>query len=104
MTTQEWIDSIAIKNLIYKLPQDEQELLLLRYANDVPIASICKITGLSRFAIYRKTARILKYLKTELQKGGFLLQCCLSTPVLGHSSIPRLSHMIFLCFLFGIFQ
>ena len=36
--TQEWIDSIAIKNLIYKLPQDEQELLLLRYANDVPIA------------------------------------------------------------------
>ena len=69
--TQEWIDSIAIKNLIYKLPQDEQELLLLRYANDVPIASICKITGLSRFAIYRKTARILKYLKTELQKGGF---------------------------------
>ena len=43
----------------------------LRYANDVPIASICKITGLSRFAIYRKTARILKYLKTELQKGGF---------------------------------
>lgn len=69
--TQEWIDSIAIKNLIYKLPQDEQELLLLRYVNDVPIASICKITGLSRFAIYRKTARILKYLKTELQKGGF---------------------------------
>lgn len=48
-----------------------EELLLLRYANDVPIASICKITGLSRFAIYRKTARILKYLKTELQKGGF---------------------------------
>ncbi len=69
--TEEWIDNIAMKNVISKLPQDEQELLLLRYANEVPIASICKITGLSRFVIYRKTSRILKYLKAELQKGGF---------------------------------
>ena len=69
--TEEWINSIAMKNLISNFPQDEQELLLLRYANEISIASICKITGLSRFAIYRKTARILKYLKTELQKGGF---------------------------------
>lgn len=69
--TEEWINSIALKELIYKLPQDEQELLLLRYANELPIASICKITGLSRFAIYRKISRILKYLKTELQRGGF---------------------------------
>lgn len=69
--TEEWIENIALKALISKLPQDEQELLLLRYANEVPIASICKITGLSRFAIYRKTSRILNYLKVELQKGGF---------------------------------
>lgn len=69
--TEEWIENIALKDLISKLPQDEQELLLLRYANELPIASICKITGLSRFAIYRKTSRILNYLKVELQKGGF---------------------------------
>lgn len=69
--TEEWINSIAMKNLISDFPQDEQELLLLRYANEISIASICKITGLSRFAIYRKISRILKHLKTELQKGGF---------------------------------
>lgn len=69
--TEEWINSIAMKNLISNFPQDEQELLLLRYANEISIASICKITGLSRFAIYRKISRILKHLKTELQKGGF---------------------------------
>ena len=69
--TDEWINSIALKELISKLPQDEQELLLLRYANELSIASICNITGLSRFAIYRKTTKILKYLKTELQRGGF---------------------------------
>lgn len=69
--TEEWINSIAMKNLISNLPQDEQELLLLRYANEVSIASICKITGFSRFSIYRKISRILKHLKTELQKRGF---------------------------------
>lgn len=69
--TKDWIDNIVLKYIISKLPKDEQELLLLRYANEVPIAIICKITGLSRFAIYRKTSKVLKYLKTELRKGGF---------------------------------
>lgn len=69
--SKDWIDSIVLKSIISKLPKDEQELLLLRYANEVPINHICKITGLSRFAIYRKTSRVLAYLKAELQKGGF---------------------------------
>ena len=68
----DWTDTIMLKSILSKLPKDEQELLLLRYANEVPITSICKITGISRFAVYRKTARILKHLKTELQEGGFL--------------------------------
>lgn len=69
--SENWIDSIVLKNIISQLPKDEQELLLLRYVNEVPVVSICKITGISRFAVYRKTSRILKYLKMELQKGGF---------------------------------
>lgn len=69
--TKDWIDNIVLKCIISKLPKDEQELLLLRYANEVHISIICKITGLSRFAIYRKTSRVLKYLETELRKGGF---------------------------------
>lgn len=68
---EDWIDSLTLKNVIAKLPKDEQELLLLRYVNEVPIVFICRITGLSRFAIYRKTSKILRYLKSELQKGGF---------------------------------
>lgn len=70
--SEDWIDSITLKNIIAKLPKDEQELLLLRYVNEIPINSICRITGISRFSIYRKTSRILRYLKSELQKGGFL--------------------------------
>ena len=69
--SNDWVDSITMKSIIEKLPKDEQEILLLRYANEVPITAICRITVLSRFAIYRKNAKILKFLKAELQKGGF---------------------------------
>lgn len=69
--SDDWTNSITIKNIIKKLPDDEQEFLLLRYANEVPINSICKITDLFRFALYRKNTKILKFLKLELQKEGF---------------------------------
>lgn len=61
--SDDWTNSITIKNIIKKLPDDEQEFLLLRYANEVPINSIFKITDLSRFALYRKNTKILKFLK-----------------------------------------
>ncbi|MDE7312858.1 MAG: sigma-70 family RNA polymerase sigma factor [Eubacterium sp.] len=66
-----WIERLTLQASISKLPQDEQELLLLRYANDVSISFICKITGLSRFAVYRKLSKSLKWLKEELKKEGF---------------------------------
>ena len=69
--SDDWINNITVRGVVEQLPKDEQEFLLLRYANEIPISSICKITGLSRFAVYRKNARILKFLKSELQKGGF---------------------------------
>jgi RNA polymerase sigma-70 factor (ECF subfamily) len=56
---------------ISKLPEDEQELIFLRYVNEVSITAICKITGLSRFAVYRKLSKSLKWLKEELLKEGF---------------------------------
>lgn len=70
--SDKWADDFTLKSIIAKLSKDEQELLLLRYANEIPITSICKITGLSRFAIYRKLSKTLKWLKQELNKEGFL--------------------------------
>lgn len=61
---------LSIKNALSKLPQEDQELLLLRYINEVPISVMCKIMGLSRFSIYRKTSKILKQLKKELREEG----------------------------------
>jgi len=56
---------------ISKLPDDERELIFLRYVNEISIATICKITGLSRFAVYRRLSKALKWLKEELKEEGF---------------------------------
>ena len=66
-----WIDTLVLRAAVSQLPSDEQELLFLRYVNELPITSICEITGLSRFAVYRRLSKSLKWLKEELKKEGF---------------------------------
>ena len=68
---EEWIDNLTLRSIIGKLPQEDQELIFLRYVNEMPITSICSIMGISRFAIYRKLSKSLKWLKSELRKEGF---------------------------------
>lgn len=69
--TEDWINNLTLKSIIYKLPQEEQELLFFRYANELPITHIRKITGLSRFTVYRRLSKALKWLKGELEKEEF---------------------------------
>lgn len=69
--TEDWICNLTLKSVISKLPQEEQELIFLRYVNEISISVICKIMGISRFAVYRKLSKALKWLKEELKKEGF---------------------------------
>ena len=69
--TEDWISNLTLRITISTLPEDEQELLFLRYVNEISITAICKITGLSRFAVYRKLSKSLKWLKEKLLKEGF---------------------------------
>ena len=68
--TEGWINDLTLRMTISKLPDDERELIFLRYVNEISIATICKITGLSRFAVYRRLSKSLKWLKEELKKEG----------------------------------
>ncbi len=70
-TSEELIDSLTMREAITKLPQEEQELLFLRYVNEISVTSICKMTGMSRFAVYRRLSKTVKRLKEELKKEGF---------------------------------
>lgn len=69
--SEEWINNLAVKSAMEKLPQEEQELLFLRYVNEISVGSICKTLGISRFSVYRRLSKALKKLKEELKKEGF---------------------------------
>lgn len=65
------IDRIAVQKALSQLRQDEQELLLLRYVNEVPIAAMGAIYGISRFALRRRLLAVEKKFKKLLEGEGF---------------------------------
>lgn len=69
--TEDWISNLTLKSVISKLSYEEQELIFLRYVNEIEVTGICRITGFSRFAVYRRLTKALKWLKEELKKEGF---------------------------------
>ena len=62
------IDNLSIKAAISKLTEEDRELLLLRYANDVGIGAMAAIYNISRFAVRRKILAARKRLEEELRK------------------------------------
>ena len=62
------LTSLVVKSVLAELESAEQELLLLRYVNDVPISTIGKILGISRFAVYRKLIAVSKKFKDKFGK------------------------------------
>lgn len=65
------ITNLAVRVALSKLSHDEQELLLLRYVNEVPVSALGKIYGLSRFAIYRKITSASNKFREELRKEDY---------------------------------
>lgn len=57
------LTNVALGNAIKALPQDDRELVVLRYINDVPVGVLAEIYGISRFKMGRRIKRILDELK-----------------------------------------
>ncbi len=60
---------ILLETAIKKLPEDEQEIIFLKFINGLTLKNISSITGQSRYIISRKLKKILEKLRKEL-KGG----------------------------------
>lgn len=74
---EEWkeeqlLTSLAVKSALSELESDEQELLLLRYVNEIPISAIGQILGISRFAVHRRLKNASEKLKDKLGKEEFI--------------------------------
>ena len=65
------IISLAVRAALAELQEDEQELLLLRYVNEVPVSAIGRMLGISRFAVHRRLAAVQKKFKDILEREGF---------------------------------
>lgn len=70
-TEDNMITRIFVKMALTQLDEADRELLLLRYVNEVPISVICKLYGISRFAVYRRVSQATKNLKSKLGKEDF---------------------------------
>ncbi|MDO5153435.1 MAG: sigma-70 family RNA polymerase sigma factor [Eubacteriales bacterium] len=67
-TEEQTMTGIAVKSVLSKLDDGERELLLLRYVNEVPVAEIGRLLGISRFAVYRKLLSASNRFREELRK------------------------------------
>jgi len=63
--------SIVLRQALAKLPEQDQELLLFRYANELSVGEIASIMGISRFAVYRRTNSAVAILKKLLREEDF---------------------------------
>lgn len=59
---------IIVKDALSVLSEEEKEILLLRYVNEVPVSVICQLLRISRFALYRRTQKSLQKLQDYLRE------------------------------------
>lgn len=64
---EQLVNSIALRKTMEELEEQERELLLLRYVNEVPVSVLCSLYRISRFALYRRLKKILKDLREKLK-------------------------------------
>lgn len=62
----EVVERENLKQAMTELSREEQELLLLRYVNEVSFSDLSKLYGKSRFTLYRELSKITKKLEKKI--------------------------------------
>ena len=63
------VEKENLHRAIETLSKEEQELILLRYVNEVSIADLSQMYGKSRFALYRELSKITSKLERRISDG-----------------------------------
>lgn len=60
------LEKHSLQQAMEALTKEEQELLLLRYVNEIAFADLSRLYGKSRFALYRELSGITKKLERRI--------------------------------------
>lgn len=66
----ELTDSLTLRSIMDALPEEEREIVMLRYINKVSVADISKLYHISWFAMNRRIKKILAKMRHEFEKEG----------------------------------
>lgn len=61
------IEKIEIDEALDTLPEDIREIVILRYLNDISVADIGKVLGISRFSVNRRLKKGLSLMRKRLE-------------------------------------
>ena len=56
----------SLKDALDRMDEEDRELMLLRYVNELPVKVIAGLYGISRFALHRRLSKAVKDLKDKL--------------------------------------
>ncbi|MCQ2470119.1 MAG: sigma-70 family RNA polymerase sigma factor [Ruminococcus sp.] len=59
------LNNTALKSAMQKLSDEDREIILLRYANEVPVGVLSELYGVSRFKMGRRIKKIVIMLKKD---------------------------------------
>lgn len=63
------VEKLSLQQAMQALSREEQELLLLRYVNELSMADLCRLYGKSRFALYRELTKITEKIERRMSDG-----------------------------------
>lgn len=62
---------VAVEEALMQLDEAEQELVFLKYVNELTVNEISKSLSISRFSVYRKLKQCLKKLEAAMERREF---------------------------------
>ncbi|MDU2197050.1 MAG: RNA polymerase sigma factor, partial [Peptostreptococcaceae bacterium] len=65
-------DKIILEQIVNRLPQEQQEVIVLRYVHDLKVNEIAVITGKSRFSVRYRINSALSTIKNKLNGSDYI--------------------------------
>lgn len=70
--TEHLENKIVLEQSVRELPREQQEILLLRFGQELQVNEIARVMGMNRFAVMYRIRMALNTLNKKLGKGGFI--------------------------------